>query len=233
MATRTEKASVLVARPMVAALPEAPAHVGQLLLPARAPLPAAKRLVVLVPAGLIDETALAQHIWSIAQARGLSVLYVSRTTRVEDEPSLRRRLALLAALTRDTDCVRADSRLAVGNDWLALIRAVGQPGDLVVCHAEQQAPLLSLGRPIGQTLADTLGTPVYLLSGYCEPEASQLARLGRQLLFWIGALVIGAGFFWIQVNVQRLTQDWMQTVVLVLTVLIEFGLLAAWSHRLQ
>jgi apolipoprotein N-acyltransferase len=93
--------------------------------------------------------------------------------------------------------------------------------------------LLSLGRPIGQTLADTLGTPVYLLSGYCEPEASQLARLGRQLLFWIGALVIGAGFFWIQVNVQRLTQDWMQTVVLVLTVLIEFGLLAAWSHRLQ
>jgi hypothetical protein len=203
------------------------------VLPAGSPLPPAKRLVVLVPGGLADETALAQHIWALVQARGLPVLFLGRAQRLEDEPSMRRRLALLAALTRDTDRVSADIRLSVSDDWIALIRSVGRPGDLVVCHAEQQAPWLSFGRPIGQVLAEGLGTPVYLLRGYCAPETGKLTGLGRQMLFWAGALAMVAAFFWAQVNVQRLTQDWMQTVVLILTVLVEFGLLAAWNRWLK
>jgi hypothetical protein len=232
MATQAEKSTALAGQPRLAA-PSAPHNnIGHLLLPASAKLPPAQRLVVLVPAGLSDESALAQHIWTLAQPRGLAVLFVGCVPRVEDEPALRRRLVLLAALTRDTDSVHADFRLSIGTDWIAPLRALGRPGDLVVCHAEQCAPWLAFGQPLERVLAGTLGRPVYRLSGYCQPEVSEAGRLARQAVFWIGALAVVASFFWIQVNVQRMTRDWMQTAVFIFTVLVEFALLAAWNRWL-
>jgi hypothetical protein len=229
MATQTEKTPALVARPVVEALPDVPARVGQLLLPAASALPPARRLVVLVPAGLKDDTALAQHIWSLAQPRGLPVLFVGHVQRVEDESALRRRLIFLAAVTRDNHAVSAQYRLAVQADWLALLRSLCQPGDLVICHAEQRA----LRQPLSQVLANRLGTPLYMLSGNCEPETGDLARLGRQMLFWAGALAVVAGFFWLQVNLQQQSQGWIQSLVLILSVLTEFGVLAAWNSWLK
>lgn len=232
MATQTEKSTVLAGRPRLAAPSAEPSNVAQLLLPASANLPPAQRLVVLVPAGLSDETALAHHIWTLAQPHGLPVLFVGCAPRVEDEPALRRRLILLAALTRDTDSVHTDYRLSIGTDWITPLRALGRPGDLVVCHAEQSAPWLALGQPLDRVLAGTLGSPVYRLSGYCQPEGSEAGRLARQVVFWIGAIAVVTAFFWLQVNVQRLTRDWMQTAVFGLTVLVEFALLAAWNRWL-
>lgn len=233
MTTRTEEAATFLAAPLAEALPAVPAGFGQLLLPAVSRLPRAQRLVVLVPAMLTSEAALAQHLWTLAQPRGLPVLFVGRVERVQDEPGMRRRLALLAALTRDNDGVRADFQLAVGGDWLGLLGALWRPGDLVVCHTEQSAPLLALGRTFGQAIANGLQTPVYALSGFCAPEGSEVARLGRHLLFWMGALAIVLLFFLVQINVQRLAQDWVQSLVLMLTVIVEFGVLAGWNSWLN
>jgi hypothetical protein len=157
---------------------------------------------------------------------------VGHVQRVEDESALRRRLIFLAAVTRDNHAVSAEYCLAVQADWLPLLRSFCRPGDLVLCHIEQSAPLLARRQPMGQVLVNHLGTPVYVLSGFCSPETDELARLGRQLLFWVGALAVVAGFFWLQVNILQQAQGWMQTLVLMLTVLVEFGALAAWNRWL-
>jgi hypothetical protein len=233
MAIRTEPSTAVLAPPAVENLPALPGTFGRLILPPVLRLPPAQRLVVLVPTGLNDEATLAQHIWTLARTRSLSVLYVGRVARPQDEPSLRRRLALLAALTRDNDGVTADFRLSVGGDWLERVRASWRPGDLVVCHAEQRAAWGWTGQTLPQALANGLGTPVYTLTGFCAPEANELEQIGRRVLFWAGAAALTAGFFWLQINVQRLAQDWMQTLVLMGTVVVEFSLLAVWNRWLS
>jgi len=210
-----------------------PAEFGQLLLPTDQPLPPARRLVVLAPETLTDESTLVQRIWALAHARGLAVLYLGLVPRAQAEPAMRRRLALLAAQTRDNNGVKADFGLTVGGGWLARIRSVWQPGDVVVCHTAQQVRAgLSL-RPLGLALSEALAAPVYVLNGLCAPEAAEWARAARGLLFWAGALVVVGAFLWLQASIQRLAEGWATSLLLVLSVMAEFGLLAAWNRRLQ
>jgi len=210
-----------------------PADYGQLLLPVDGRLLLARRLVVLVPAGLSDETTLAQRVWTLAHPRGLAVLYAGQVVRPQDEPALRRRLALLAAHTRDADGVKADISLAVGEGWLPWLQSFQQPGDLVVCHAEQQIRVGWRLRPLGQILSEALATPIYVLKGLVEPEASETARAARSALYWLGALAVVAACFWLQVNILRISVAWAQSVLLVMSVVVEFGLLAIWNRWLR
>ena len=122
---------------------------GRLLLPANLALPAPTRLVVLVPNVDLDEAALARHIWKLAAPRQLAVLYLGWTAGPETEAELRRRLANLAALTRDEGVV-VSARPATGEGWLPALRGVWRPGDLIVAHSELRVRLWGLiARPLG------------------------------------------------------------------------------------
>ena len=112
-------------------------------------------------------------------------------------------------------------------------RAVSDVAAGILWVATAFSGTLALGRTFGQAIANDLQTPVYALSGFCAPEGSEVARLGRHLLFWTGALATVLLFFLVQINVQRLAQDWVQSLVLMLTVIVEFGLLAAWNSWLN
>ena len=185
----------------------------------------------MAPPGLTDIAGLAARIHAAAQMRRLDVLYLGLLARPEDEPHLRRRLALLAACTRDNLGVRAEYRLAVAGDWPAWLGHNWRPGDLVVCHAEQRTRLRR--QPLGHVLAAQWGYRVVMLAGFCQPEASWVARAARGLAFWAGALVFVLAFFALQVSVQRQFHSAIQTVLLALTVLVEFSLLAAWNSRMR
>lgn len=233
MAIQTKQSPTRLAPAVAESLPIMQAEANQLLVPVESPLAPAKRLLVLVPDGVRDDMALAQQVWTLAQPRSLPVMYLGLVAQAQQEPRQRRRLALLAACTRDPDGVRADFGLAVGGDWLTWVCSVWRPGDLVVCHAEQHAWPLWTGRALSQAVVGALHTPVYVLSGLCNAEPNGLAHMGRTVLFWAGALILAAVFFWLQVNIQSLAQDWVQTAGLALSVIVEFSLLAAWSRWLQ
>jgi hypothetical protein len=200
---------------------------------AEAQWPPARRLVVLVPPTIKDETLLAAKLYAAAEARRVNVLFLGLATRPEDEPGLRRRLALLAACTRDNHAVRADYRLAVGEDWLGWLKLAWQPGDLVLCHAEQQ---LGWGRgapALAHVLADKVGLTVVELAGYCEAEADPAAQSLHNVFFWLGTVLIIAGFFWLQATIQHDASGAAQTGLLAASVLAEFVLLAAWVKRME
>ncbi len=191
--------------------------------------PAVHRLLVLVPGGDLDEAALAQRIWALASTRGLAVQFLGLSRDLATESHMRRRLTTLAVMTRDRS-VPVETRLDAGQDWRRAVKAAWRPDDLVVCHAEQSVRRWGRREPLSQSLMTTLKAPVCTLSGLCAEEFVTLPNLGTQFAFWIMPVAIIAGFFWFQVQITRITKDGLQTTLLCLSVLVEFGLIWVWNR---
>jgi hypothetical protein len=201
--------------------------VGALLIPADTPLPPAERLVVLVPDSDVDEAELASRILSLAAPRWLQVLFVGAGPGPEAELLARRRLSLLAAMTRD-DRTSVETRLEPDGDWLRAVHRVWRPGDLIVCHAEQVLSGLS-GRPksLANAIVSALNTPVYVLSGFYPRQASEWSPRLARFLSWLPPLAILVVFFMLQVRIAQGTTGWVQTALLCLSVVVECGLIGA------
>ena len=52
-----------------------------------------------------------------------------------------------------------------------------------------------------------------------------------QLVFWAGIIAIVAGSFWLQIRINALGRNWAETLLVVVSVAIEFGLLWLWNRR--
>ena len=66
----------------------------------------------------------------------------------------------------------------------------------------------------------------------CAPSERGSLGGGRQVLFWAGIAVLVVAFFVIQAALEGLPNNWLQSTLLVLTVLGEFGLVAVWNRLL-
>jgi hypothetical protein len=140
------------------------------------------------------------------------------------ELALRRDLATMAALIRDTK-VFVEPKVEIGNNWLNAVKHNYQEGDMIVCLEEQ--PIGIRRRPLSQILESTFKAPIYVLSQTKSPE-SQFNMLS-QLIAWSGFIGIIAGFFILQVKITQLPQDWFQTLLFILLLFPEFGLIWAWN----
>jgi len=210
--------------------PPPPSLVAQLVIPEGQPLPPARRLMVLIPDQDTDETELARRIWALASPRGLAVVYLGLNRDFATESRARRRLATLAAVTRD-DRVNVQTRLEVGVDWMRAVRALWRSGDLVVCHAEQMVRAGGLWRkPLGQALVSDLKAPVYLFSGFYSELPMPSASLTARALSWLIPLAILVGFFLIQVQIDQAVTGWLRTTLLSLSVVAEFGMVLIWNR---
>lgn len=189
-------------------------------------LTAARRLVVLVPAVDVDEAAVARYIWELAAPAGLAVLFLGLCARSTQEPAMQRRLVTLASLTRDAR-IALETRLEFGRNWLRRIRAVYQPGDVIVCHAEQRA---GLGRKPLSRMVESMGAPVWTLAGLYPLEGTGRRDGPAELVFWAVSIAILAGFFWLQVRIVRMHEDWANNMLLYFSIITETGLLWAWHH---
>ncbi|MCC6192122.1 MAG: hypothetical protein IT318_24085 [Anaerolineales bacterium] len=190
-----------------------------------------RRLVVLVPEGPFDEAALARQVWALAGAGPRRVLYLGLSRGAADEALARRRLASLAALTRD-DGLSVSTRLATEPNWLRAARAIRQPGDELVCAAGQTAPRWGLfgRRPLSVVLAAGLGLPVHEITGLAVEPAPGRSRARAWLSFWLGAAAIVAFFFWLDVRLGQLPDNPARMALVALVVVAEFALLGWWAR---
>lgn len=212
------------------ARPAGASAAGQIELastPLARPLPPFHRLVVLVPDMDLDETRLAHYIWSLASPCYLDVLFLSLYRDAEAELRARRRLAILAAITRD-DRIRVESRVYPASKWEKAIRAVWQPGDIVLCHAEQTDAVRELRRTPSAT---TPKFPLVVLYGFSQPEDGPWRKPTARWASWLVPLVIIVSFALFQIRLERVvSENGMRTLLLCASVTLEFGLI--WlSHR--
>jgi hypothetical protein len=226
-----EKPATARPAPAGVARPPRPGAPGALLIPAGRPLPAAQRLVVLVPDAMVDEAHLAAFIWALAAPQGLEVLLLGTPRRLDEQYRARRRLASIAAITRD-DHVRVSSELISDKGWLAAVRQVWRPGDLVVCHAELTSARGLRRRPLAPALVQALQGPVYVAAGLYPDLPHERRGWLAQASAWLPPVAIILGFLALQARLTAATSGGVQTVLLALSVMAEFALIAAWEHFL-
>jgi hypothetical protein len=216
-------------------LSDSPTHkppasvVMRLLMPEGVTLSPARRLVVLVPDTDLDETAFSRRIWTLAAPNQLAVLYLGSCRTASAEPRARRRLATLAALTRD-DWVHVNTALTLDVDWLGALQPQLAGGDLIVCHAEQTRRSWRGSIPLGTELCQALQAPVHLLNGFYAGDEVQPINLPARVLFWGGSAAILAGAFLLQVQISALPKNWAESALMVLSVVAECGLVGLWSR---
>jgi hypothetical protein len=209
----------------VASLPDLqPAPVSLPTLPPS--LKPVRRLVVLVPNLEMDEVEMARRIWEMASSPHLAVLFLALCNDALDEPRMRRRLATLAALTRD-DRIAIETHLEPGHNWTRKVQGFLREDDMVVCLANH-----TLGRTrklLSQALTD-LGMSVWTLKGLDMNSIQVRHKPLGEFLFWVVSMTIIAGFLWLQVRVLNISEDSAQNTLLYLSVPIEIGFLWIWNN---
>jgi hypothetical protein len=184
-----------------------------------------RRLIVAVSEADWDDTEWAGRIWRLAEPQGSPVFLLGLYREEGEQLQVRRQLATLAAAIRDSR-VSAQIHVRSGNDWVALVRELWQPGDLVVCS--MQRPGGRGPQPATQLLSSGLQLPLHVLTTGRPAEAVR-PRLLTQLVSWGGALGIIAAFLWLQIGLSQPPGGAGQTALLALTVLAEVGLLWTWN----
>jgi len=187
------------------------------------------RLVVLVPAGEIEEAGLAQQVWQLASPHGVPVLMLGIARDYEKETALLLRLASLAAFTRDR-FVKVETRILQTSSWVSALREVIQPGDVILIHVEQQVRKgLFQDQPLSAVLARSIQAPVYMLSGYCTKEPPSISEPLRKVFAWVVLLLILAGFIGLDASVVGQVSGSWQQVLLTTLVIIEIGSIWLWN----
>jgi hypothetical protein len=133
---------------------------------------------------------------------------------------------MMTAMIQDGN-VEAEAKVAFGNNWVDVVKSNWQTGDVIVCFAEQRSGFLY--RPLNQILEAKLDAPVYILSGLYTRTYSSSNWVSQPIL-WIGFIGIMGGFFVIQSRIGLLSNDWMQTTLLIITVIFEFWLISVWNN---
>jgi len=195
-----------------------------MLLAAHRPLPPVSRLLMLVPDGPLPTLELAQRLWHLAAPGGWTVLLLGLVAAPERELPLRRALALLGAHTRHGP-VAVSTRVVVAADWLAALRLLWRPGDLVVCFDGQ--PLQPRQRrqpPLPGAVQAALDVPVYVLAEALPMAGPSGPAAARAWLWTLASLAVIAGFFVLQAWIQQHAPG-VASPLLGLSVLFEFGLL--------
>jgi hypothetical protein len=182
------------------------------------------RLLALIPPD-VDYSIAMRRIWELATTTGMPIRMISLCKDPLQEPSVRRELVTMSALMRDGRvCVEAN--VEIGTNWLDVVKRNLQPGDRIVCFAEQEVGLFH--RPLSQILQSNLKATVYILSGLTPPRSAQSNWLS-QLMAWLGSLGIIAGSAVLQIRITSLSQDWAQTTLLILSVVAEAWLIWGWN----
>ena len=183
-----------------------------------------RRLVVLIPANT-DFTMLSRRIWELANSTNSSIQLLSLCKDGSQEPRIRRELVTLSALIQDAK-VSVETKVEIGTSWIDAVKRNYEDGDMIVCIAEQTTGIRR--QPLSQILASNLKAPVYILSRLYPQESESNVR--SQITAWLGFFAIMIGFFIVQAKVIQTSSDWGQTVVLILLLIPEFGLMWVWSN---
>jgi hypothetical protein len=198
------------------------------------PRPSAKRLIVLVTQAEVDEARLARRVWQMAVPGHSDVLYVALAHDTDDELLARRCLVTLVSITRD-DRIHIATQVVFQSQWLTALRPLVQPGDVIVCAAEQTVKRLGRSaQPLNSQLAAALAEPIQALEDVCVKPSPPRHRRGWPIIREAVPFAIVAGFLGFQMwTTTQLVRGAADNVVLALSVVVEFSLIWLWVSRGQ
>jgi hypothetical protein len=187
----------------------------------------APRLIVLVPEFEADPAIMARKIRDAAKALESRIQLIGLSRDAVHEPGIRRRLVTLAAMIEDSTLF-VESKVEIGRDWLNAILPHWHRGDVIVCFAGPQPG--PANKPLHQILQSKLDAAVYVLSGVQIQDGSPRSNWLPNLMAWTGSIVLLLAFFWLQAGLIRPTGNWVQSVLLYLSIAVEAGSIWFWNN---
>lgn len=188
------------------------------------------RLIVLMPACLTANFALARKVHWMASREQCEVLYLTLVDDREDWLLMSRNMATMEAVT-SANILTVHSKLTKTDAWLEKLHEVYRPGDTVVCHAEQT---VRVGRfqtePVSAYLSQILTPSLKVLEGFYQPRRVQLADWLAKLLFWLGFFLIVAVFSVLEVQLDQALHGSARMLLLAIVMLFEVGAVWAWNR---
>lgn len=161
------------------------------------------RLVVMVPAGELDDEEFALRAGRLGKTMGLEVVFLALATGPDRDSTMRRRMANLNAYAGGRS-IPTTTLWSAERNWLKALRKVQRAGDLVVCPEGHPAA----GRPfrkqqLAHEIVLKLGAPVYVLRGIKVKEEARQSRIWRSALIWAAALLTIGLFGYLQIRIQE------------------------------
>jgi hypothetical protein len=196
-------------------------------LPVETTLETERRLIVLLPTD-IDYNAATRQIWELTNATGMHVQLLGLCEDRDQEPALRRTLVGMASLLQDSK-ICAEAKVDIGTNWMAIVKSNYRAGDAIVCFAEQRTGLLQ--RPLSQVLESSCKATVYILSTPAPQNVKSNAF--SRVTAWLGFIGIVIGFGILQANIIQLPEGWLQTFLLILSIIPEFWLISVWHTHFR
>jgi hypothetical protein len=189
-----------------------------------------RRLIVLVPEGLDCNSLLAQNIYQIALSDHCDVLYLAFVSDEDNRLMVSRNLATLKAMTV-AETVAVSSKIVQPENWLAVLREVYRPGDQIVCHARHGIKKGAFRTILvhDMLLREFTGS-IITFSGMYHPWQALSKKWLNGLIFWLGCLLILAGFGFLEVQVDRGLQGFTRTALLLVMWTLEVGTFLAWNR---
>ena len=185
-------------------------------------------LIVLVPLSINDDLLFVRRIRSTKSGNQKikKIVFISLVKNQEEQLWASRFHSTLFALLCGEQLL-IGSVVSFEKDWIKVIRSVWKNGDEILCHTEQtvRTGLFNQG-PLDDLLKSAIPCPVIRLTGVVSRENKiSPNRTYRGLIYWIGAIVLIVGFFFIQAEAQIYLHGWVNSVALIIVVIIEFFLL--------
>jgi hypothetical protein len=79
-------------------------------------------------------------------------------------------------------------------------------------------------------LAESFQTTVLPLSGFYQPQKIQVKTWFREMIFWVGALILMAGFFTLNIQFAHLARGMAKTALGIMGIVMELGAILVWSR---
>ena len=190
------------------------------------PPPSKRRLIVLVPISDLDYLGLAHRIRESASRLDFRVVLFGLCPETADEPWLRRQLVIMEAIIRNGN-VQAEIQVVVQERvWIRTLEAIWRSGDLIACCVGPNKG--SKQQIMDQVLRSPLNMQVQVMTGFNNHTSSRSSRIS-QVLAWAGSIGIIIGFFFIQVRISQLSNDWFESSIFILSLIVELGVILMWN----
>jgi hypothetical protein len=185
-----------------------------------------RRLVVLVPEQVLSEGRMARQVWQLAQTNHSQILLVARIQSSDQEMTARRQLATLASLLEDV-WHHVEIKVVSAKSWIPALETITHPGDLLVCHKEQEVfGRMNRHQPLSTLLEQQFNLPVFILSGFSQKEKRSISHsYFKPVLIIAGFVLILVSFFMFEIRIDHLLKGTLGEILLIGISLIEFGLI--------
>lgn len=188
------------------------------------------RLVVLVPECLVSNIDMMNRIYQMATREQREVFYLVLVDGDTEILAATRSAATLKALVSGGRFSSA-SRVVQASRWLSALREIYRPGDVVVCHAEQQVRSgLFHTVPADAFLRAEFHVPVRVISGFYHPVRAQIQEWLAGAVYWAGVLAIVGTFFFLEISLDQSVHGAARNLLLIVLLLATLAAGIAWTR---